>query len=113
MGSIKGCEYVNKPHKVFIYNQTINANFMNSIAPFDIEYRVIYAMHKSSWQPKITKNVENIVSKFRYFPFLNSIFYAKRSNRKLVLAYVYLCHVTIQKSRIWLKSILMLICLNC
>lgn len=38
------------------------ANLMNTMAPFDFEYRVIYASHSSPWQTQIEFILETAVS---------------------------------------------------
>lgn len=56
LGSIKGCEAVQKPPPLTISNRFerfMHADLWSATAPFDIGYRMIYAEHRSPWQVQV------------------------------------------------------------
>lgn len=56
LGSIQGCEAVRKPHKITIssrFERNMHDDLLRAKAPFDINYRVVYASHKSPWQIQV------------------------------------------------------------
>lgn len=64
MGSIKGCEAVQQPHPLTISNRFqrfMHADLWSATAPFDIEYRMIYAEHRSPWQVQVEFTLERQV----------------------------------------------------
>lgn len=65
LGSIKGCEAVRNPHTLTLSNRferIMHANLMKSTAPFDIDYRVVYASHTSPWQIQVEFLLDAAVS---------------------------------------------------
>lgn len=65
LGSIKGCEAVQKPHTLTLSNRferVMHANLQKARAPFDIGYRVVYAAHTSPWQIKVEFLLDAAVS---------------------------------------------------
>lgn len=53
LGSIKGCDSARKPHALVIserFDRHMHPNLLKQTAPFDIDYRVVYASHTSPWQ---------------------------------------------------------------
>lgn len=56
LGSIRGCEAVQKPHTLTLSNRferVMHADLLKARAPFDIGYRVVYAAHTSPWQIQV------------------------------------------------------------
>lgn len=53
LGSIKECEGLKKPHSVTLsqrFHRHMKSNLVDSIAPINLEYMVVYAKHDSPWQ---------------------------------------------------------------
>lgn len=64
MGSIKGCESVQKPLPLTLskhFPRFMHANLWSAKAPFDIGYRMVYAEHRSPWQVQVEFLMEKIV----------------------------------------------------
>lgn len=65
LGSSKGCDSARKPHALVIskrFNRHMHEHLMTSIAPFDIDYRVIYASHSSPWQVQVEFYLDRAVN---------------------------------------------------
>lgn len=70
MGSMRGCEAVQKPPPLTISNRFqrfMHTNLLSSTAPFDVEYRMVYAEHRSPWQVQVEFLIEKIVCIRAYF----------------------------------------------
>lgn len=68
MGSIKGCEAVRQPHTITLSNRFqryTHADLLTATAPFDVDYRVVYAAHKSPWQIQVEFLLASQVSIFK------------------------------------------------
>lgn len=64
LGSMKGCEAVQKPHTLTLSNRFqrfMHSALLTSTAPFDIEYRMVYAEHKSPWQIQVEFMLDKMV----------------------------------------------------
>lgn len=64
MGSMKGCEAVQNPLPLTISNRFerfMHADLWSARAPFDIEYRMVYAEHRSPWQVQVEFLLEKTV----------------------------------------------------
>lgn len=56
LGSIKGCAAIKEPFRLTLSNRfhrDMKPNLLYAKAPFDIEYRMVYAKHKSPWQIQV------------------------------------------------------------
>lgn len=56
LGSIKGCDAVRQPHTITIsdrYPRNMHEDLLRAKAPFDTNYRVVYAAHTSPWQIQV------------------------------------------------------------
>lgn len=65
LGSIKGCEAVQKPHQITLsdrFPRFMHPDLMTSTAPFDIDYRMVYAEHKSPLQIQVEFVLEKMVN---------------------------------------------------
>lgn len=52
-GSLKECEALKESHLVTLskrFFRNMKTNLVDSVAPFDLEYNVVYAKHDSPWQ---------------------------------------------------------------
>lgn len=75
---MKGCEAVREPHTITLSNRFeryMHTNLMNSKAPFDINYRVVYAVHKSPWQIQVEFLLDTEVCLFPFHIFVFSYFF--------------------------------------
>lgn len=64
LGSIQECEAVRNPIPITLdsrFTRNMKPNLMGATAPFDMEYRVVYAQHESPWQieVKVLSEVSN------------------------------------------------------
>lgn len=80
MGSVQGCEAVQKPPPLTISNRFerfMHTDLWSATAPFDIGYRMVYAEHRSPWQVQVEfvleKNVRNFKPVFVFLLLLNAI----------------------------------------
>jgi hypothetical protein len=63
-GSEKGCESVQAPLYVTLSNRferLMKPDLIYSVAPFDMDYRMVYAKHYSPWQIEIKFHTENLL----------------------------------------------------
>lgn len=64
LGSPRGCEAVQQPVSITLsdmYERTMKTGLLDSVAPFALEYRVVYLNHNSPWQVEIKFMTERIV----------------------------------------------------
>lgn len=68
LGSIEGCKAVQQPPLLTISNRFKRFTYDNlwsTTAPFDIDYRIVYAEHRSPFQVQVEfsleKNVLNVL----------------------------------------------------
>jgi hypothetical protein len=64
LGSQKGCESVKAPLYVTLSNRferLMKPDLIRSTAPFEMDYRVVYAKHYSPWQIEIKFHTENLL----------------------------------------------------
>lgn len=77
MGSIQGCEAVQQAPPLTIstrFHRFMHTDLWSASAPFDIEYRMIYAEHRSPWQVWVEFLIEKNVSIFNMYQKLNAFF---------------------------------------
>lgn len=64
-GSIRGCEAVQKPHRLTLSNRFqrfMHSDLLTSTAPFNIDYRMVYAEHRSPLQIQVEFVLEKNVN---------------------------------------------------
>ncbi|CAO1351424.1 unnamed protein product [Diamesa serratosioi] len=64
LGSQKGCQAVQQPLQITLSNRferLMNPNLLHSVAPFDVDYRMVYFKHTSPWQVEIKFLSENVL----------------------------------------------------
>lgn len=64
LGSQKGCESVKAPLYVTLsdrFERLMKADLIHDIAPFEMDYRMVYAKHYSPWQIEIKFHSENVL----------------------------------------------------
>lgn len=64
IGSPKECESVSQPLLITLsdrYHRIMKPNLIQSVAPFDVEYRVVHAKHHSPWQVEVKFLLENML----------------------------------------------------
>ncbi len=64
IGSPKECEAVQRALYITLsdrYHRNMKPNLVQSIAPFDVEYRMVYAKHHSPWQIEMKFMIENML----------------------------------------------------
>ena len=64
LGSQKGCQAVQQPFQITLSNRFeryMKPNLLRSIAPFDVDYKMIYFKHTSPWQVEIKFLSENVL----------------------------------------------------
>lgn len=64
IGFPKECESVQHPLYITLsdrYHRTMKPNLIQSVAPFDVEYRMVYAKHHSPWQVEVKLMLENML----------------------------------------------------
>ncbi|XP_050094113.1 nose resistant to fluoxetine protein 6-like [Anopheles aquasalis] len=64
IGSEKGCEATRAPLSITLtdrYRRTMKPNLVSSLAPFELDYRIVFAKHQSAWQVEIKFQSENIL----------------------------------------------------
>jgi peptidoglycan/LPS O-acetylase OafA/YrhL len=64
IGSPKECESVQEPLYITLsdrYHRTMKPDLIQSVAPFDVEYRMVYAKHHSPWQVEVKFMLENML----------------------------------------------------
>lgn len=58
------CDYVNKPMKISLsprIHRTSKADLLTAVAPFEVEFRMIYLKHSSPWQMQMKFMTEHIL----------------------------------------------------
>lgn len=63
-GSEKGCQSTQAPLYVTLSNRferLMKPNLIHATAPFDMDYRIVYAKHYSPWQIEIKFHTENLL----------------------------------------------------
>lgn len=56
IGSEKGCESTRAPLSITLtdrYRRTMKPNLVSALAPFELDYRIVFAKHQSAWQVEI------------------------------------------------------------
>lgn len=64
LGSEKGCESLKSPLHVTLSNRferLMKPDLMHAVAPFEMNYRLVYAKHYSPWQIEIKFHTENLL----------------------------------------------------
>jgi Nose resistant-to-fluoxetine protein, N-terminal domain len=64
LGSQKGCESAQQPLSLAMsdrYHRIMLPDLIQSVAPFDLEYRLVYAKHTSKWQIDFKVLAEHIL----------------------------------------------------
>lgn len=64
LGSRKGCESARTPFHVTLsdrFERLMKPGIMYDLAPFDVDYRIVYAKHNSPWQIEIKFHTENLL----------------------------------------------------
>lgn len=64
LGSRRGCESVNTAFHVTLsdrFERLMKPDLLYDIAPFDVDYRMVYAKHRSPWQIEIKFHTENLL----------------------------------------------------
>ncbi|XP_055920543.1 nose resistant to fluoxetine protein 6-like [Eupeodes corollae] len=64
LGSKQGCDAVKAPVRITLSNQferTMKDGLINQMAPFEMDYRVVYMKHNSPWQVEIKFMPERII----------------------------------------------------
>jgi Nose resistant-to-fluoxetine protein, N-terminal domain len=64
LGSTKGCESVKAPLYITLsdrFDRLMKPDLIHEVAPFEMEYRVVYAKHYSPWQVEIKFMTENLL----------------------------------------------------
>lgn len=76
LGSPKNCKAVQDPEIVTIskkFPRLMNSNLLTATPPFEFDYRVVYAEHRSPYQIQVeftlTKLVRFIIDKGHFFPY--------------------------------------------
>lgn len=93
MGSMQGCEAVQKPPPLTISNRFerfMHTDLWSATAPFDIGYRMVYAEHRSPWQVQVEFVLEKNVRNLFFFFFKKSLFFHCISISEIVVFYFYL-----------------------
>lgn len=53
IGSEKGCESTRTPLSITLsdrYRRNMKRNLVSALAPFELDYRIVFAKHQSAWQ---------------------------------------------------------------
>ena len=64
VGSQKGCESVQNPLYITLsdrYDRETKTQLISSVAPFAIDYKIVYAKHHSPWQLEIKFQTEKLL----------------------------------------------------
>lgn len=64
LGSRKGCDSVKAPLHVTMsdrFERLMKPDLIHDTAPFDMNYRVVYAKHYSPWQIEVKFHTENLL----------------------------------------------------
>lgn len=64
LGSRKGCESVKAPLYITLsdqFDRLMKPGLIRDIAPFEMDYRIVYAKHYSPWQVEIKFLTENLL----------------------------------------------------
>ncbi|XP_053674198.1 nose resistant to fluoxetine protein 6-like [Anopheles nili] len=64
IGSEKGCQTTRSPLSITLsdrYRRNMKRNLVSALAPFDFEYRMVFAKHRSAWQVEVKFQSENIL----------------------------------------------------
>ncbi|XP_055629857.1 nose resistant to fluoxetine protein 6-like [Toxorhynchites rutilus septentrionalis] len=64
IGSEKGCDAARSPLSITLsnrYRRNMKPNLVTAMAPFDVNYRMVYARHQSAWQVEMKFLSENIL----------------------------------------------------
>lgn len=64
LGSTKGCESVKEPLYITLsdrFERLMKPDLIYDTAPFEVDYRVVYAKHYSPWQVEIKFMMENLL----------------------------------------------------
>lgn len=72
LGSIKGCAAVQKPPPLTISNRfqrSMHSDLLTATAPFKIDYRMVYAEHRSPLQIQVEFVLEKVVNMFFFFKY--------------------------------------------
>lgn len=69
IGSLEGCKAVQKPIRLTFSNRferSVNVDIWSAKAPFDIDYRMVYAVHRSPWQIQVEFVLDGTVCMHQY-----------------------------------------------
>uniref|UniRef100_A0A182NT32 Uncharacterized protein n=1 Tax=Anopheles dirus TaxID=7168 RepID=A0A182NT32_9DIPT len=64
IGSEKGCESTRSPLSITLsdrYRRNMKRNLVTALAPFELDYRIVFAKHQSAWQVDVKFQSENIL----------------------------------------------------
>uniref|UniRef100_A0A182R0D9 Nose resistant-to-fluoxetine protein N-terminal domain-containing protein n=1 Tax=Anopheles farauti TaxID=69004 RepID=A0A182R0D9_9DIPT len=64
IGSEKGCESTRAPLSITLsdrYRRNMKRNLVTALAPFELDYRIVFAKHQSAWQVDVKFQSENIL----------------------------------------------------
>ncbi|XP_050073832.1 nose resistant to fluoxetine protein 6-like [Anopheles maculipalpis] len=64
IGSEKGCESTRTPLSITLsdrYRRNMKRNLVTALAPFELDYRIVFAKHQSAWQVDVKFQSENIL----------------------------------------------------
>ncbi|XP_058121639.1 O-acyltransferase like protein-like [Anopheles ziemanni] len=64
IGSEKGCEATQSPLSITLsdrYRRNMKPNLVSALAPFELDYRIVFAKHQSAWQVEVKFQSENIL----------------------------------------------------
>ncbi|XP_052873848.1 nose resistant to fluoxetine protein 6-like [Anopheles cruzii] len=64
IGSEKGCESTRSPLSITLsdrYRRNMKPNLVSALAPFELDYRIVFAKHHSAWQVEMKFQSENIL----------------------------------------------------
>uniref|UniRef100_A0A182P9W7 Nose resistant-to-fluoxetine protein N-terminal domain-containing protein n=1 Tax=Anopheles epiroticus TaxID=199890 RepID=A0A182P9W7_9DIPT len=64
IGSEKGCESTRSPLSITLsdrYRRNMKRNLVSALAPFELDYRIVFAKHQSAWQVDVKFQSENIL----------------------------------------------------
>uniref|UniRef100_A0ABK8FMC8 Nose resistant-to-fluoxetine protein N-terminal domain-containing protein n=2 Tax=Anopheles gambiae TaxID=7165 RepID=A0ABK8FMC8_ANOGA len=64
IGSEKGCESTRTPLSITLsdrYRRNMKRNLVSALAPFELDYRIVFAKHQSAWQVDVKFQSENIL----------------------------------------------------
>lgn len=96
---MQGCEAVQRPQKLTLSNRFqrfMHSSLLTSTAPFDMEYRVVYAEHRSPWQIQVEFLLDKIVRNYFW-----DVFSSKLVSRNTIINLFPLFIALLENSSHW------------